>query len=112
MVRADVEALRRVGVTPDEIRVLGGGAKSRLWCQIKADVLGLPVVIPEVTEAAALGAAIIASVGAGIHPDFPAAVAAMTRPGSKLAPQAENALAYAEGFGTYQRLFERVRDLF
>jgi xylulokinase len=112
MVRADVEALRRVGVTPDEIRVLGGGAKSRLWSQIKADVLGLPVVIPDVPEAAALGAALIAAVGAGIHPDFPAAVAAMTRSGSRLAPQAENASAYEDGFRTYQRLFERVRDLF
>jgi xylulokinase len=112
MVRADVEALRQIGVTPDEIRVLGGGAKSRLWSQIKADVLGLPVVIPEMTEAAALGAAVIASVGAGIHPDFPAAVAAMIRPGSRLSPQEENATAYDEGFRTYQALFEKVRDLF
>jgi xylulokinase len=112
MVRADVEALQKVGVRPGEIRVLGGGAKSRLWSQIKADVLGLPVVIPEVAEAAVLGAAIIASVGAGIHPDFPAAVAAMTKPGSRLMPQRDNAATYDEGFRTYQALFEKVRDLF
>jgi xylulokinase len=112
MVRADVEALRRVGVSPTEIRVLGGGAKSRLWNQIKSDVLDLNVVVPAIGEAAALGAAIIASVGSGIHRDFPSAVAAMTRPGTCLTPQTENSLIYEKSYRTYRRLFERVTELF
>jgi L-fuculokinase len=47
--------------------VVGGGAKNRLWNQIRADVTGLPVVVPAEVEATALGAAMVALVGAGVY---------------------------------------------
>ncbi len=55
------------GIEPEALRVVGGGAKNRLWNQIRADVTGLPVVVPAETEATALGAAIVALVGAGVY---------------------------------------------
>lgn len=55
------------GSRPSEIIFAGGAAKSPLWSQILADVLGMPVRVPVVKEAAALGAAIIAGCGAGIY---------------------------------------------
>ena len=56
------------------MRLIGGGARSPLWRQILADVLGLPILLPElVTEATSLGAAIAGGVGVGIFDSFAAA---------------------------------------
>ncbi|HEX6269794.1 MAG TPA: FGGY-family carbohydrate kinase, partial [Anaerolineales bacterium] len=49
------------------LRVMGGGAKSQLWNQIKADVTGLQVNVPQITETTALGAAFLALVGVGAY---------------------------------------------
>lgn len=55
--------------------------------QLTADVFGLPAARTHVSEASGLGAAIAAAVGLGLHPDFGAAVAAMTRRGEGFEPQ-------------------------
>ncbi len=65
VLRENVELLGRYGCKANSIRSIGGGAKDALWLQIKADVTGLPVEQPCVTEAAALGAAMIAAAGRG-----------------------------------------------
>ncbi len=59
----------------------GGGARSPLMQQVVADVAGLPVVLPSAVSGAALGSAVCAAVGTGIHASFDAAVAAMVHPG-------------------------------
>lgn len=62
-----IEATRALGVNVKEIRSLSGGAKSRTWCQIKANASGLPVHTMKTTDiAACLGAAILAGVSAGV----------------------------------------------
>jgi sugar (pentulose or hexulose) kinase len=66
-------------VPPTEIIVGGGGAQSDLMLQVTADIFGLPTKRPHTIQIGALGAAIDAAVGAGIHPDFQTAVAHMTR---------------------------------
>lgn len=60
------ENLNYLGVETNEIRAMGGGAKSALWCQIKADMTGKKLVTLCNEETACLGAAILAGVGAGI----------------------------------------------
>jgi len=57
----------------DQVRISGGGAKSVLWRQIMADVLGVELVTVNTTEGAAFGAALLAGVGAGIYENVPAA---------------------------------------
>ncbi len=56
--RMGLDAFRRLGFTAREVRLIGGGANSPLWRQIAADVFNLPVVVPRIAEAAALGAAV------------------------------------------------------
>jgi len=68
---------RDMGAAPDEIRMIGGGAKSRLWAQIIADCTQATVVLPEVREAAAYGAAVLAGVSAGIFESVDEVVAAL-----------------------------------
>jgi len=112
MIRRDLEGIRGLGVEVREVRVLGGGARSGLWSQIKADVLGLPVVVPSQHEAAVLGAAILAASGIGLYPDIYAAVGAMAREGSRLAPDLGRQAVYQRAFELYVALFDAVRPLF
>lgn len=51
----------------------GGASKGTLWPRIMADVLGIPVKVPRVKESTALGAVMLAGIGAGIYPDIPTA---------------------------------------
>ena len=66
-----LEALQAQEVRPDRLLLIGGGARSAVWRQILADVLGLPVWLPGLTtEATALGAVIAGGVGVGLFEDF------------------------------------------
>ena len=56
--RYGLEVLKQQGLTPTEIRLVGGGAKSPLWRQIVADIFKCPIVCPESSEAGAMGAAL------------------------------------------------------
>ncbi|HEJ9095382.1 autoinducer-2 kinase [Serratia odorifera] len=58
------------GVQPQSLVFAGGGAKGKLWSQILSDVTGLPVQVPLVKEATALGCAIAAGVGVGLYPSL------------------------------------------
>jgi xylulokinase len=112
MIRRDLEGINRLGVGAKELRVLGGGAKSRLWSQIKADVCQMPVVVPGYSESAVLGAALLAAVGSGLYSDIPSAVRRMAREGGRLEPHRENCEVYEQAFGLYVSLYEAVQDLY
>ena len=60
-----LEAMTNAGLDVRRLTIVGGGAKGPLWRQIKADVTGLPVRVPDSVETTATGAAILAAVGAG-----------------------------------------------
>ena len=70
VLRKNCEHIARNGVGLSSIVATGGGAKSPIWCQMQADITGLPVSVPEEKEAACLGAAMIAAVSGGRFPDF------------------------------------------
>ncbi len=73
VLRKNCEHIACNGVALRSIVATGGGAKSPVWCQMQADITGLPVSVPEEKEAACLGAAMIAAVGDGRFADFGAA---------------------------------------
>ena len=64
--RLNLDLLRDGGVAIDVLRAIGGGARSKLWLQLKADITGIPVITPRITEAAAFGAALLAGTGVGL----------------------------------------------
>lgn len=123
MVRAVLEgaacALRHVaapmlaaGVSVTEMRVCGGTARSPLWNQIKADVTGFPVGVPEVPRTGPLGAGILAAVGAGLHADVGTAMGAMTSLTARLEPAPEHRETYDALFGVYADLYPRLAPAF
>jgi xylulokinase len=99
---------RDAGLPFTELRVTGGTAASRLWNGIKADVLGVEVVVPAVTEASVTGAAILAAVGAGAHPDLRAGVAAMTHDAERIAPDPATVAIYDRAFAVYEELHAQL----
>jgi xylulokinase len=77
--RDNTDQLQALGLPAEELRVMGGGAHSTLWNQIKADVTGLPVAVPATTETTAVGAAVLALVGSGAYASVAEAVPQVVR---------------------------------
>lgn len=95
------------------IRVSGGGSQSRSAMQLTADIFGMPTGRPHITETSGLGAAIDAAVGLGLHPDFPTAVAAMSRIGDVFEPDMKNHQLYNALFhDVYKEMYRRLRPLY
>jgi xylulokinase len=88
-----------------QVRVSGGGARSPLWRQILADVLGVELVTVNTTEGAAYGAALLAGVGAGLWPDVEAACQATVRLTGSTAPQASSVADYEKIYPRYRQLY-------
>ncbi len=110
---------RRTKTPITTLRVAGGGSQSDVAMQITADVFDQVATRPHTFEASALGAAIIASVGLGMHTNTEAAVAAMTRAGDSFTPIPENVRlydaiyreVYAPLYGRLQPLYKRLRSI-
>jgi xylulokinase len=104
-----VDRLAQLELVGDEIRVVGGGARSPLWLQIKADVTGRPVRALLGEEATATGAAMLAAVAAGHFRDVAEAAARCVRLAPEpVLPRPEFAELYADAYATYRRLFDGV----
>jgi len=104
--------LRAMGLPGTEIRVVGGGARSALWLQTKADVCGLPVRPVLGPEPTALGGAMLAAVAAGWYPDAGAAARQMAVLGEdRYEPEPDRSACYDEGYHRYRRLFDAVEAI-
>ena len=95
----------------DQVRVSGGGAKSALWRQILADVLGTELVTVNTTEGAAYGAALLAGVAAGVWSDVDAACEQTIRVNESVSPEARNVARYEEMYQQYQSLYPALRSI-
>ncbi len=94
-----------------QVRIAGGGAKSPLWRQIMADVLGVELVTVNTTEGAAFGAALLAGVGAGLYPDGAAACNATIHITGSTTPGA-NAERYPAWYERYRALYPALAEQF
>jgi len=92
-----------------QVRISGGGARSPLWRQILADVLGAELVTVNTTEGAAYGAALLAGVGAGLWPDVDAACQATVRLTGSTAPRASSVADYEKIYPLYRQLYPALK---
>ncbi len=95
----------------DQVRVSGGGARSSLWRQIMADVLGVELVTVNTTEGAAYGAALLAAVGAGLYASVEEATEAAIQITGRTAP-GENAAIYPAAYQLYRGLYPVLTGAF
>lgn len=97
-----LEQFRAQGLNMQSMRIAGGGARSACWRQIVADVLGVEVLLPRVTDAS-FGAALIAGVGVGLFENERAAAAACAQVIGSAQPDARRSQFYEEVFALYRR---------
>ncbi len=109
--RLNIEAMEESGMPIERLRAVGGGAKSSRWLQLKADVFGKPVESMAVSEAAALGAALLAGKAIGIYSDFSDAVNSIVRVNRTFEPRRSETVAYEEHYQAYKSLYPAVREV-
>jgi ribulose kinase len=106
-----LEDLEAHGFAVGRLFAGGGGAKSRLWLQIHADVLGRPIHLPRESEACALGSALVAAVHAGHFADFNEAARHMVQIAQVVEPREENRRVYDDQYGKYVATYPALRPL-
>lgn len=111
LLRKNIDFFRASGIKVERILSTGGGAKSSLWSQIKADVCNVPVVIPENQEAPCLGAAIIGAVVAGGFPDYASAIGSVVRMKTVYMP-ASNRTGSEERYHKFCILYDVLSPVF
>ncbi len=109
--RLNLDLLREGGVAVQELRAIGGGARSDLWLQLKADVTGVPVAAPRVTDAACWGAALLAGYGAGCFARLEDAAAGAVELERRFEPCPARAARYAERYALYRELYPTLKEL-
>lgn len=98
-----------VSAAPKAISVTGGGSRSAVWMQIVADTLNRPITLCHEPETTALGAAIIGSVAADLHPSLDAASKNMCRSARTIVPDPGNAEKYQELWEIYRGLYDSLK---
>lgn len=99
--RWHIDRLRAAGVTFADAVLSGGGSRSRIWPQIFADILGLPVTVTRSRETGALGAAIAAGTGVGRFGDFAEGAARMVKPEKVYKPDPSLSDLYRQRYEIY-----------
>jgi xylulokinase len=101
-IRRVLENLEEVGCAVDEMRVTGGQARNVIWNQLKADITGKRIVIPEIEDAELLGAAACALVYQREYPHLREASSNLVKVRAVFNPRAERHLCYDELYAAYR----------
>ncbi len=105
-IRDIMEQWYRAGMSVEVLRIGGGAARSRLWCQIQADVYGRPVETLQCDDSTGLGSALLGGVGAGVFGSIEEGVAAMVHPSGQLDPDPGRHRLYSELYAAYVRAYQ------
>ena len=106
--RDSLDIMREMGVPINEVRASGGGARSPFWRQIQADVNNAPLVLINVDEGPAYGAAMLATVTAGMYSSVEEACDATIRVVDSCQPDATSAGEYDKWFNLYQDTYKAL----
>lgn len=107
-----IDRLAELGVPAGEVVLIGGGSRSAVWAQIRADLIGRPVQVSEVADACPLGAALLAAAAAGVVPDLASAARAAGAARRAVDPDPAARAAMDEAYRRYRDLFSALRPLF
>jgi xylulokinase len=105
-----VDSLPATGIRIDEYRAAGGGSRSDAWVQMCADIFGQVISRPAITEAGALGAAIIAGVGSGVFASFAEGVGQMVKLERAFEPDPKRHEQYQGRYEDYRQLWPLLGD--
>jgi len=107
----NLKYMAQAGVKVEELRAIGGGAKSPAWLALKADILGRSIKSLNVSEAAGLGAALLAGYGTGLYPTLATATEELIAVKETFQPRPEQVEKYRKKLATYERIYPAVKGL-
>jgi xylulokinase len=110
--RDALEIIAGMGAAISEVRLTGGGARSRFWQQLQADIYKRPIVLTGSTEGPAYGVALLAGVGTGVWSSVEEACRACIRPVRRISPRRKLSQLYDRSYAVYDRLYDDLKARF
>ena len=104
--------IQEQGLELEQLRATGGGAKSLLWRQILADVLGVQLVTTTAEEGPAFGAALLAGVASGVYASVQQACEVTVRVVDRIEPRPEMEHVYTNAYEKYRALYPALKPIF
>lgn len=108
--RQNIETARETGLAINRVRSVGGGARSSLWCRIKADVLGLPIEVVKDSGGAPFGAALLAGTGCGLISDPTQFLKKVVDAEETYEPDLSLADGYTQRYHHFCNLYSSLKD--
>ncbi len=109
--RVNLDLLRAGGIAIERLHAVGGGARSPLWLRLKADICAVPLRVPAVTDAACLGAALLAGVAAGAYRSLDEATQSTVHMQRELLPDPQAVERYARRYALYCEVYPLLAEL-
>ena len=110
-IKQNLAMLQDAGVVINEVRAIGGGAKSEKWLQLKADMFGKKVIALDISEGVCLGTAILSGTAIGKYDSIESAVEQLVTPRDVYYPRDEYAQRYDEKLKAYAQIYPALRAL-
>ena len=107
----NIDTLRKFGVTPQRLYATGGGAKSRVWLQIKADILNRQITALKAEEAGACGTCMLTATAIGIYKDLVSVKEAFVKLGETFIPDKEKTARYVQLYNAYKKIYIPAREI-
>lgn len=111
-IRDSFEVAKALGIDIPCSMLCGGGSKSPLWREMLANILGIPLHIPQTEQGPGYGAALLAMVAVGVYPDVQAACDALITIKETVEPKAELTALYEERYQQFKRIYPACKALF
>lgn len=109
--KLNLQLLQNAGINIEKLTAVGGGSKSPVWLQMKANIFGKPVAILETPQAGAMGVAIAGAVCTGMYGSYEEASEKMIRIKQRYFPEKSVMQEYESQFETYRMLFPGLREI-
>ena len=111
-IKDNLEIIKQFGVDVRSSCLCGGGAKSKLWCKILANVLDIDLHLPMTEQGPGYGSAILAMVGAGVFSNVKTVAATFFKTSETVKPDRELVKLYADRYEKYRRIYPAVKELY
>jgi xylulokinase len=107
--KVNLDSYSNAGIQIQDMRAVGGGAKSDRWLQLKADITGIPIIRLDMTESGCLGAAIQAGAASGVYSSREETLSEMVKLGSHFEPNPLVTRQYEELYSAYREMYQQTK---
>ncbi|MBQ9262810.1 MAG: xylulokinase, partial [Clostridia bacterium] len=111
-IRDSFEVAKALGIKIEKSKLCGGGAKSPLWRKMMANVLDIPLEIPQAEEGPGYGGAMLAMVGCGAYGSVRECAGALVKTAQVVAPDPDIAARYETQYRKFQKIYPAMKTLF